>query len=85
MEYVIGGMVMLDDLDRLPMGVPARVAGIHCRLELAERLHDFGLIPGTRVVIRYRSPDRGVIALEFRGIVIAMRRRDLKGVQVEWN
>ncbi len=84
MEYEIGGMGMQDGLDRLPLGVPARILEIRCRQELTDRLRDFGLIPGTGVVIRYRSPDKGVTALEFRETVIAMRTRDLKGVRVEW-
>lgn len=71
-------------LDRLPQGIPAVVLQIGCKQELRCRLRDFGLVPGTEVITRYRSPDRGVTALEFRGTVIALRTRDLKGVRVEW-
>ena len=71
-------------LDCLPQGIPAVVIRVGCKQELRSRLRDFGLVPGTEVVTRYRSPDRGVTALEFRGTVIALRTRDLKGVRVEW-
>lgn len=84
MDYEIGGMVMLLSLDRLPLGIPAVVLHIGCRQEVRMRLRDFGLVPGTQVIARYRSPDRGVTALEFRGTVIALRTRDLKGVRVKW-
>lgn len=75
---------MLLTLDRLPAGVPAAVVQIGCHEALRERLRDFGLIPGTKVVVCYRSPDKGVTALQFRGSVIALRTRDLKGVRVQW-
>ena len=71
-------------LDRLPCAIPAVVLEISCKPELRERLRDFGLVPGTEVTARYRSPDKGVTALEFRGTVIALRTRDLKGVKVRW-
>ena len=71
-------------LDRLPCSIPAIVLEISCKQELRERLRDFGLVPGTEVIARYRSPDKGVTALEFRGTVIALRTRDLKGVRVKW-
>ena len=84
MDYEAGGMVMQVSLDRLPQGIPAVVIRIGCKPELRSRLRDFGLVPGTQVITRYRSPDRGVTALEFRGTVIALRTRDLKEVRVEW-
>ena len=51
---------------------------------LRRRMGDFGLVPGTQVVARFRSPGGGVMALECRGTVLAMRTRDLKGVRVKW-
>lgn len=71
-------------LDRLPLNIPAQVMQIGCKKELCNRLYDFGLVPGTMVTACYRSPDRGVTALEFRDTVIALRTRDLKGVRVRW-
>lgn len=84
MDYENGGMVMQVSLDRLPQGIPAVVIQVGCKKEMCSRLRDFGLVPGTEVIIRYRSPDRSVMALEFRDTVIALRTRDLKGVRVEW-
>ena len=84
MDYEIGGMAMEVTLDRLPQWIPATVLQLSCKPELSRRLRDFGLVPGTKVITRYRSPDKGVTALEFRGTVIALRTRDLKGVRVSW-
>ena len=84
MDYEIGGMVMEVTLDRMPTGIPAIVLQMECRQELRNRLRSFGLVPETEVIVRYRSPDNGVTALEFRGTVIALRTRDLKGVRVRW-
>lgn len=75
---------MQGSLERLPCGVPAIVMDVGCSRQLRCRLHDFGLIPGTKIIIRYRSPDKGVSALEFRGTVVAVRTRDLRGVRVRW-
>lgn len=71
-------------LDKLPIGIPATVLQVGCSKELNRRLRDFGLVPGTEVTTRYRSPDGGVAAVEFRGTVIALRTRDIKGVRVKW-
>ena len=71
-------------LDRLPPGIPAMVLQVGCCHELCQRLRDFGLVPGTEVIACYRSPDKGVTALKFRGTMIALRTQDLKGVRVKW-
>ena len=84
MGYENGGMGMQISLDRLPQGIPATVVKVDCSGELRSRLKDFGLVPGTQVLTCYRSPDRGVTAVEFCGTVIALRTRDLKGVRVTW-
>ena len=84
MVYENGGMGMQISLNRLPQGIPATVIKVDCSCELTSRLKDFGLVPGTQVLTCYRSPDRGVTALEFCGTVVALRTRDLKGVRVIW-
>lgn len=70
--------------------------GLHCirpgkravviRIETAQllkqRLQALGLIPGTEVTCRYKSPGGSVTALEFRGTVVALRTRDLQKIRV---
>lgn len=68
-------------LDRLGMDKMAVVTHINTEETLKERLRDYGLIPGTIVRCRYLSPDGSVMALELRGSVVAMRRKDLRGIR----
>ena len=73
---------METSLDRVGLNGKAVVTAITVKTELARRLRDFGLIPGTQVCCRYRDPSGRVTALELRGTVIALRTRDLKQILV---
>lgn len=64
-------------LDRLSPGMGATVIHIGTKDALRRRLADFGLVPGTKVQCRYRSPHGDVTAIAFRGAVLALRTRDL--------
>ncbi len=70
-------------LDQVGLDRPALVARIDARAEMKSRLRDFGLVPGTQVICRYRSPGGKVTALSFRGMVLAMRTRDLSKIRVQ--
>lgn len=70
------------DLDRLEPEQRGMVTQVGCGPKLKGRLRDFGLVEGTEVRVRYRSPDGGVTALELRGTVIALRTRELKKIRV---
>ena len=67
-------------LDRLWTDQSAEVTQIRTPPALALRLGQLGMVPGTRVRCRYRSPGGSVTALEFRGSVLALRTRDLKRI-----
>lgn len=64
-------------------GEGAMVTRIHTAEALTKRLREFGLVPGTQVVCRYRSPWKDVVALEVRGAVLALRTQDLTQIQGE--
>lgn len=70
------------DLDRLEPEQRGMVTQMQTTPKLKRRLRDFGLVEGTEVRVRYRSPDGGVTALELRGTVIALRTRELKKIRV---
>lgn len=70
------------NLDRLLPGLRSVVTEIRVPEPLRCRLRDFGLVTGTEVSVRYRSPDGGVTALELRGTVIALRTSELKKIRV---
>ena len=46
------------------------------------RLRAYGIIPGTRVCCRYRTPCKRVTALEARSGVVALRTRDMQYIRV---
>lgn len=69
-------------LDRVRLGKWAVVRCVDTDAFFERRLTAFGLIPGTKVCCRYRSPGGGVTAVELRGAVIALRTADLKKIRV---
>ncbi len=73
---------METSLDRLRPGSRAVVIEVNTPPALTRRLRDFGLVPGTAVRCRYRSPWGKVTALSFRGAVLALRTTDLKKIRV---
>lgn len=73
---------METSLDCIRPGVRAVVTKVNTDTALKKRLQDFGLVPGTAVRCRYRSPWGDVTALELRGSVLAMRTRDLRKIRV---
>ena len=69
-------------LDRLEPDMLCTVLEVRSPEPLRSRLRQFGLVPGTVVSLRYRSPDGGVTALELRGTIVALRTRELKKIRV---
>lgn len=49
---------------------------------LCARLRDFGMVPGTAVGCRCRSPWGDTLALEIRGSVVAVRADDVRSIRV---
>ncbi len=74
---------MVTNLRCIRPGERAVIVKIDAESPLKRRLRDFGFIPGTTVRCGYRSPGGKVTALEFRGVVMAMRTRDLEKIRVE--
>ena len=70
-------------MDRLGLGIKAQVVRLDTGETLTRRLRDFGLVPGTAVCSRYRSPGGAVTAVELRGTVIALRTRELGKIRVQ--
>ncbi len=68
-------------LDHLRLGQQAIVTYIEAEESLKCRLNAYGMIPGTVVRCRYRSPDGSVTSLDCRGGVIALRTADLKRIR----
>lgn len=64
-------------LDTLRPGAEAVITAIDCPPSVRQRLTDFGMVEGTCVTCRYRSPDGSLSALFLRGTTLAVRRTDL--------
>lgn len=73
---------MEQSLASLRSGQRGIVTQVRITEPLRSRLRAFGLVDGTEVAVRYRSPDGGVTALALRGTVIALRTRDIKNIRV---
>lgn len=71
--------IMLQDIRP---GVQVIVTEVADENTLKGRLREFGLVPGTEICCRYLSPGGDLMAIELRGTVIAVRRRDLMGIYV---
>ena len=71
-------------LHRLVPGAQGVVLRLDGEFGVRKRLETLGLVPGTMVKCRYRSPGGFVTALEFRGIVLALRTRDLRHIRVDY-
>lgn len=69
-------------LDQVKPGQTAVVTDIKVEEALSARLRDMGFVPGTGVCCRYRGPGGRVSAVGFRGTVVAMRTKDLRGIRV---
>lgn len=68
-------------LDALGIGKMAVVTCIETDAVLKRKLRAYGLVPGTIVRCRYRSPEGRTVALEFRGSVVALRSADLRQIR----
>ena len=75
-------MTLETSLDCIQPGKRAVIKQMDMEQALQSRLQSFGLVPGTAVCCRYRSPGGQVSALAFRGTVVALRTRDLKKIRV---
>lgn len=68
-------------LDMLRTDKLAVVTAVDTDDHMTKRLQDYGLVPGTVVRCRYRTPDGSVTALEFRGSVLAVRTVQLRRIR----
>ena len=69
-------------LDALRVGQWGEVAEVLTEPAMRRRLLDLGLVPGTAVSCTAVSPAGDPAAYLIRGAVIALRRRDARGVRL---
>ena len=67
------------DLSQICLGMRARVEQMSPS-PITDRLRQFGLVEGTAVFCRLAR--RRIVALEWGGTVVALRRKDIVGLRV---
>lgn len=73
----------LQTLDMLRVGESARVLSLPQNADLQLRLGSLGLVSGTLITAVNVSPAGDPTAYFFRGALIALRRRDAKGIVIK--
>lgn len=67
-------------LSALRLGERAYISRVGGKTDMARRLTELGLLPGTRIVCELVSPAGDPVAYRVRGALIALRKRDADGV-----
>lgn len=70
-------------LSGLAPGKTARIAECCCEGDMARRLEELGLTPGTQVTCLHRSPSGSPAAYDIQGAVIVLRRKDAERIWLE--
>lgn len=70
-------------LDKMAPGQECRVWDVHLEGAELQRLLDMGFIEGTRIRVIRNAPLLDPLDVEIRGYLVAIRRNEAKGVEVE--
>ena len=70
-------------LSRVGVGICCTVIAVKSRGYSRFKMHSFGLCPGARVTVRYRSKDGGVTVLEADGSLTAVETKTLRKIAVQ--
>jgi ferrous iron transport protein A len=70
-------------LDKLTPGQECMVSDVNLEGAQLQRLLDMGFIEGTRIKIVRNAPLLDPLDVEIRGYLVAIRRSEAKGVEVE--
>jgi len=69
-------------LSALDLGKHAYISRVDGAMDMARRLTELGLLPGTRVTCELISPAGDPAAYRIRGALLALRKRDAQMVTV---
>ncbi len=72
-------------MNELETGQTAKILGLSSKGALRRRFFDIGLVPGTEVSCVGVSPLGDPKAYFVRGMVVAVREDDAKGIAVEYS
>ncbi|MFP4015455.1 MAG: ferrous iron transport protein A [Halanaerobiales bacterium] len=71
-------------MSNLPIGGSGEITELAAKGKQRRRLLDLGLIPGTTVIARRKSPSGDPIAYLIRGTVLALRKEETDLVEVSY-
>ncbi|NLM96654.1 MAG: ferrous iron transport protein A [Halanaerobiaceae bacterium] len=69
-------------LSNLPLKNSGKIIGLTAKGEQRRRLLDLGLIPGTTVMAKRKSPSGAPIAYLIRGTILALRKEETDLVEI---
>ena len=70
-------------LDQLRPGQTAIVTALKVTGPNRRRMMDLGILPGTTIVVEFRSPLGDPIAYRVRGAVVALRGKQARDIEIE--
>lgn len=73
----------MTQLNKLPLGISAKIVTVGGQGALRRRLLDMGLTPGTKVMVRKVAPMGDPIELHVRGYELTIRLADAAEITVE--
>ncbi len=76
----IRGYIMT--LDKLKVGMKARIIAVRGQGSLRDRLLDMGLTPNTEVKIHKMAPMGDPVELTLRGYQLTLRKADLRNIEI---
>ncbi|MBQ9298071.1 MAG: ferrous iron transport protein A [Clostridia bacterium] len=65
------------------IGLTAIIKEIACDNNIKQRILDLGIVKGTKIKPKFKSPSGNPIAYEVRGAIIAIRNDDAKKIVIE--
>ncbi len=73
---------MLTTLDRLKVGMAARVEKVEAQGIVRRRLFDMGLTPGVKVYLRKKAPLGDPLEITIRGYELSLRKDEAKYLEI---
>lgn len=70
------------NLNELSIGEASYIKKINSCNDVKVRLYDIGLIEGTKVTLKLKSPSKKIKAYEFRNTLIAIRDSDASNILI---
>ena len=78
----MGGIVQMN-LSQLPLNTIGIIDELNCNGNIRRRLLDLGVVKGTKITPVFKSPFGDPTAFEIRKTLIALRKKDIKLINLK--